>query len=403
MPSPKLARLQDESVAVAEKITALRAVEPANETEAASVNEQLSAASKRADEITAEVAAERALEAKVDALKACRASDSEPKAALEAKGPAIHRAVPRGQLRGFSSYEAADRAGRYLRALARRDKAEVRAMAGTSAGAGEELLAAELFNGFIDVLQYQSVGLQLASLYPTSTNSIIVPKIGTIVAEWFDENETITGDEPTTDSVEITLYKLGRIIEVSNELAEDVASGVALAQTVTNRLGLAIGTKVDDVWLNGDAGKGIAGLVDEIDAGNEVEQSEAQDGSDLAAVVGKIDSRAMNTAWVVSSEGWGHIMASSVVSQSTTIGDRVLPVVMGSPVYRVLGLPAGVLGLYGDFSMSTAIAYKASGLQIASSTDAAFAKDAVSFRGTQRVGLSNHDASFVAKLVTAGS
>jgi HK97 family phage major capsid protein len=400
MPSPKLARLQDESVTVTAEIETLRAMVPADEAEAKSINERLSERSNRAEEITAAAVAERALDAKVEALKAVRASDSEPLAAVEKKtAPAVH-VVPKAQLRGFGTYEAADRAGRFLRALARKDKAELRAMAGTSASAGEELLSPELFNGFIDVLQYSSVGLQLASLYPTSTNSIIIPKIGEIVADWFDENESITGDEATTDKVEITLYKMGRLIEVSNELVEDAASGVALASTVANRLGLAIAKKIDDVWLNGDNGKGIDGLVDEIPGGNEVEAGTDMDGADLAEIVGKIDSRAMNTAWVVSSEGWGHIMASSVVSQSTTIGERVLPVVMGAPVYRVLGLPAGTLALYGDFSMSSAVAYKANGLQIASSVDAGFAKDQVVFRGTQRVGISNHDASFVAKLVS---
>ena len=102
----------------------------------------------------------------------------------------------------------------------------------------------------------------------------------------------------------------------------------------------------------------------------------------------------------MSSAGWSHILKASVVTQSTTVGDRVLPVVMGSPVYRCLGLPAGTLALYGDFSMATAVAYKANGLQIAASTDAGFASDQVVYRGTQRVGISNHDASFVAKLVT---
>ena len=237
-------------------------------------------------------------------------------------------------------------------------------------------------------------------LFRSSTNSIIIPKIGTVVAEWFDENETITGDEATTDSVEITLYKAGRLVEVSNELVEDAAAGVALAQTVANRLGLAIATKIDDVWLNGDNAKSIDGLVGEVPGANEVEAGTDYDGADLAELVGRIDNRASNTAWVVSSEGWSHIMKSSVVSQSTMVGDRVLPVVMGSPVYRVLGLPAGTLALYGDFSMATAVAYKANGLQIASSVDAGFAKDAVTYRGTQRFGISNHDGSFVAKLVS---
>jgi len=402
MPSPKLARLQDESVTVTQEIETLRAMVPADEAEAKSITERLAVAEKRAEEIGVQAAHERALDAKLETLKAVRASDSEPRSEVERKAPAIHT-VPRGQLRGFGSYEAAEKAGRFLRALARRDRAEMRAMGGTSAGQGEELLSPELFNGFIDVLQYSSVGLQLASLYPTSSNSIIVPKIGEITAEWFDENETITGDEATTDKVELTLYKMGRLIEVSNELVEDVAAGVALASTVANRLGLAIAKKIDEVWLQGDNGKSIDGLVDEIDGANEVEAGTDLDGADLAQVVGKIDSRAMNTAWIVSSAGWGHIMASSVVSQSTTIGERVLPVVMGAPVYRCLGLPEGVLALYGDFSMATAVAYKANGLQIASSVDAGFAKDQTVFRGTQRVGISNHDASFVAKLVEAGS
>jgi HK97 family phage major capsid protein len=120
-------------------------------------------------------------------------------------------------------------------------------------------------------------------------------------------------------------------------------------------------------------------------------------------VVGKIDSRAMNTAWVCSSAGWEHIMKSSVVSQSTTIGDRVLPVVMGAPVYKCLGLPAGTLALYGDFSMATAVAVKSNGLVISASEHAGFSTDAVKYRGLQRVGIANHDASFVAKLVEAGS
>jgi HK97 family phage major capsid protein len=192
---------------------------------------------------------------------------------------------------------------------------------------------------------------------------------------------------------------MGRTIEISNELVNDSAAVVNLAQTVANRFGLAIAKKIDTVWLQGDGGKGIDGLVSEIAAGNTVTQGVDNDAVDLAELVGKVDARAMNTAWVVSSAGWAHIMKASVVTQSTTIGDRVLPVVMGSPVYKCLGLPAGTLAVYGDFSMATAVAYKANGLQVAASEHAAFAKDGVLFRGTQRVGIANHDASFVAKLV----
>lgn len=403
MPSAKTQLLTDEAAELANTITTLRAVETTDEAEARSISDRLEAATKRSDEVTEELARERMLDAKVETLRSVVKSDSEPRGVIESveakKAPAVH--VFPSQAKGFRSTAEAEVAGRALRALARRDVRELRAMSGTAAGAGDELVIPELFNGFIDVLSYASVGVQLASLYPTSSNSITIPKIGEVEAQFFTENTAITDDDATTSDVEIQLHKLGRLIKVSNELAEDVAAGVALAQTVANRLGLAIAKKIDEVWLQGAAAQSIDGLVDEIQAGNTVTAGADNDGVDLAEMVGLIDSRASNTAWVVSSAGWSHILKASVVTQSTTVGDRVLPVVMGSPVYRCLGLPSGTLALYGDFSMATAVAYKANGLQIAASTDAGFANDQVVYRGTQRVGISNHDASFVAKLVEA--
>jgi HK97 family phage major capsid protein len=403
MPSAKLAQLQDESVAIEKEITDLRAIEPKDDAEKAQIEQRLAERGERALEVAKLAQAEHDLDAKVAALRGVRAaSDSDSRATVEErKAPAVH-VMPGRDAKGFGSNEAAAKAGRFLRALARGDVNEMRAMGETSPtfdGKGSELVSPELFRGFIDVLGYSSVGLQVASLYQTSSNSIVVPKIGEIEASWFDEQGTMTGDEMTTDKVEIALHKMGRLIEISNELAEDAAAVVALAQTVANRFALAIGKKIDTVWLQGDAGKGIDGLVGEISNDNTVAQGVDNDGVDLAELVGKIDSRAVNTAWVVSSAGWAHIMKASVVTQSTTIGDRVLPVVMGAPVYRCLGLPTGTLALYGDFAMATAVAYKANGLQVAASEHASFAKDSVVFRGTQRVGIANHDASFVAKLI----
>lgn len=409
MPSAKLNRLQDEAATIATEIETLRAMTPADDAEKAKIEERLAERTARADEVSSEAKAERLLDAKVAALRDVTAtSDSDSRSTVEKaetrRGPAIH--IAGKALRGFGTTEAAEKAGRFLRALARGDMAEARAMGETSPtydGTGSELVSPELFRGYIDVLGYQSVGLQLAQVYTTSSHTLEIPTIGEIAAEWFDEHESVTEDDATTSKVTIPLYKAGRIISFSNELIQDAAAVVNLAQLAANRFALAIAQKIDDVWLNGDAGKSIDGLVDEIAAGNEVEAGVDFDGADLAEVVGKIDSRAANTAWVVSSAGWEHIMKSSVVSQSTTVGDRVLPTVMGAPVYKALGMPAGTLALYGDFSMATAVAVKANGLVVSASEHAGFATDAVKFRGLQRFGLANHDPSFVAKLVTAGS
>jgi len=411
MPSHATRKLQDELAQIGNEIETLqRSGEGvAGEEMAAALAERCD----RAESVRAQLEKSQEADARVDSvLASCRsavsagATDSRAdveRATETRKAPAVHIA-PSRELRGFGSDAAAEKAGRFLRALARGDLAEARAMGETSPtfdGKGSELVSPELFNGYIDVLGYASVGLQVASLYPTSSNSIVIPKIGEIEAEWFDEHGTITGDEMTTDKVEIALHKMGRLVEITRELVEDAASGVALASTVANRFGLAIGKKIDTVWLQGDEDKGIDGLVGAIGSGNAVEAGTANDGVDLAELVGKIDNRAGMTAWVVSSAGWAHMMKASIVTQSTTLGDRVLPVVMGSPVYRCLGLPSGTLALYGDFSMATAVAYKSNGLQIAASEHAGFAKDSVVYRGTQRVGIANHDASFVAKLVAA--
>ena len=409
MPSAKQLRLQDEAATITAEIETLRAMTPVDDAEKAKIEERLNERAARAGEVATECEAEKLLDAKVAALRAVTAtSDSDSRAVVEKaearKAPAIH--IAGKSLRGFGSNEAAEKAGRFLRAIARGDMAEARAMGETSPtydGSGSELVSPELFRGYIDVLGYQSVGLQLAQVYTTSSHTLEIPKIGEIAAEWFDEHETVTEDDATTSKVTIPLYKAGRILSFSNELIQDAAAVVNLAQLAANRFGLAIAKKIDETWLQGDAGKGIDGLVDEISAGNEVEAGIDFDGADLASLVGKIDSRAMNTAWVVSSAGWEHIMKSSVVSQSTTVGERVLPTVMGAPVYKCLGLPAGTLALYGDFSMATAVAVKANGLVVSASEHAGFAADAVKFRGLQRFGLSNHDASFVAKLVEAGS
>lgn len=406
MPSAKLNRLQDEAATIATEIETLRAMTPADDAEKAKIEERLNERAARAVEVANEAEAEKLLDAKVAALRGVTAtSDSDSRATVEKtearRGPAIH-VLPGKSLRGFGTTEAAEKAGRFLRAIARGDMAEARAMGETSPtydGSGAELVSPELFRGYIDVLGYQSVGLQVAQVYTTSSHTLEIPKIGEIAAEWFSEHATVTEDEATTSSVTIPLHKAGRIISFSNELIQDSAAVVNLAQLAANRFGLAIAKKIDEVWLQGDEAKGIDGLVGEIGNDNTVAAGADFDGADLASVVGKIDSRAMNTAWVVSSAGWEHLMKSSVVSQSTTIGERVLPTVMGAPVYKCLGMPAGTLALYGDFSMATAVAVKANGLVVSASEHAGFATDAVKFRGLQRFGLSNHDASFVAKLI----
>ena len=405
MPSPKLAQLQDEAATLTKTIADLRSVEPKDEADATSISERLAAAEKRSDEVTALAQRERDLDARIDALKSVTTSApaSAPASAVaQRKAPAIHIAR-----RGPVKADDLVAGGSFLRAIGMGAKpAELRNMGETSPtydDAGVELVSPELYRGFVETLAYQSVGVQLATVFETASNEFQIPKIGDIEADWVEELTDVDDEAMPTSRVDVPLHEVGRLVTISRRLLDD-AAGVANLATVFNRqISIAVGTKIDSVWLNGDEGKEIDGLVDLVTEGNTVEAGEDFDGGDLAEVVGKIDNRASNTAWVVSGAGWSHMLKSSLISQSTTVGERVLPTVMGVPVYRVLGLPAGTLALYGDFAMATAVVLKQNGLEVAASEHAAFKSNGIVYRGLQRFGLANHDPQFIAKLVTAGS
>ncbi len=405
MPSPKLRQLQDEAATLSKTIADLRAIEPKDDADRTDIEARLAAATTRSTEVEALAQREHDLDARLEGLRKVTAAApaSAPAAEIEKatrKAPAIHIAK-----RGPVNAENLIGGGAFLRAIGLGVKqAELRNMGETTPtydGAGVELVSPELYRGFLETLSYQSVGVQLATVFETSSNEFQVPKIGDITAVWAEELTDVDDEALPTSREDIKLYEAGKLVTISRRLLED-AAGVANLSVVFNRqISKAVGTKIDDVWLNGDAGKSIDGLVDLVD--EEVEAGADFDGGDLAELVGKIDSRASNTAWVVSGEGWTHMLKSSVISQSTPVGDRVLPTVMGAPVYRVLGLPAGTLALYGDFAMATAVVLKQNGLEVAASEHAAFKSNGVVYRGLQRFGLANHDPQFVAKLVAAGS
>ena len=93
-------------------------------------------------------------------------------------------------------------------------------------------------------------------------------------------------------------------------------------------------------------------------------------------------------------------------AQQTTMtvgGGRVVPTIFGAPVYLVKGLPATTLALYGDFKMSSAIAVKQSGLEIDVARELLIRNRQVLYAASQRAGVSNHDAQYVARLAKAAS
>jgi HK97 family phage major capsid protein len=130
-----------------------------------------------------------------------------------------------------------------------------------------------------------------------------------------------------------------------------------------------------------------------------VASAKATTAADLAELIGKVDPLAANTAWVCSPEGYGALMAANAGTGTMMLADASLPTVFGRPVYTTNQMPSGTLVLYGDFSLSTAVAVKASGFRVDALREVRSAFDQVRFVGKQRVGITNHAPEFVAKLI----
>lgn len=395
MPSAKLAKLQDESVAVTAEIETLRGMTPADEAEARSIEERLSAAELRAEQIATAAKRERELDAKVEALKGVRnVADSAP--TVTRKAPAIH--VRAGGVTGYESADSATAAGRYLRSIAR---GELRAMGETSPTfdeAGAELTApAELYGSIINMMNRQSVGLRVAAVFNTIAKKLTLPKVSEGSASFYAESGEVSPADLETTGVDVTLFGLRKATAVSNDLIED--SVVDVAALFTSNTANAFSTRIDTAWLQGDETAGITGLVGAVSSSVAVAAAKDTTAADLAELVGAIDPLAANTAWVVSPAGFGALLAAHAGTGSVMLADAMNPTVYGRPVYVTNGLPSGTLALYGDFSYATAVAVKASGLRVEALRELQALNDRTVFVAKQRVGIANHAPEFVAKLV----
>lgn len=388
-------KLQDEAAAVATKLEELRSIVPTDAAHASEIASEIDSLVLRAQELPGELEAAKAEDARqLSAISGLRDAVSTT-AAEPRKAPAIHIAK---KVEGFEDASQAVTAGEYLRGLAR---GEVRAMSTGGVGAGKEIVPEELFGNIINQMTRTSVGLRVASVFSTISNKISLPKAGDATAAFYAEAAEGSLTDIATSAVDVTLFGLRSLTAVSNDLIED--SIVDVAALFTRSVSNGFASKIDYAWLQGDATAGIDGLVGEVTVGNTIEVADAASttATELADMVGKVDPLAVNTSWVVSPVGFSALLAAHAGTGSVMLSDAMAPTVYGRPVYVTNGLPAGTLALYGDFSMATAVAVKASGLRIEALREVRAVNDQTLFVAKQRAGIANHAPEFVSKLVVA--
>jgi HK97 family phage major capsid protein len=406
MPSPKLARLQDDAAKVAAEITSLRALEPADDAERTRIEERLAALGEKADSIGKESAAERALDDRLASLRAVTGTaPSSPKAEaadeVESKTPDVRSGV-----KLFSSRKAAQAVGEYLKAVG---TGEARAMGETSPtynGIGAEYVYTELYNAIVNRLQYASVALQLATVVRPRGQKIDFPKVGDATAAIVAEGTATTDQDFVSSVASLTMHEIRASVAISRSLIED--SPLDIAGLVAERFSLAYAQRFDALWLAGQASNPtVTGLAGAVAAGNTITVAAGATATtlaNLADVVGKVDETVMGTSsWVCSRAGWVDLMKIWSAQQTTLTvgGGRVVPTIFGAPVYLVKGLPSTTLALYGDFSMSTAVGLKDTGLEIEAGREVLMRNRQVLYVAHTRFGVANHAPEFVARLAKA--
>lgn len=402
----KLRLAQDEIATLIPQIENLRNVDPSDDKDGAAAA-ALERALTRADELNVVVERENAIEARLASArsKLTAVSDSEPRAAVEKGETTTDRVDVRSGVQAYSSAKAAGLVGGYLRQLF---TGEIRAMGETSStydAKGAEYVIGELYNAIVNRLQYASVGLQLATVVRPVGAKISFPKVGDATASFVGEG-TATSDQDLSTSVsDLTLYEMRASVAVSRSLLDD--SPIDVAGLVAERFALSYAQKFDATWLGGNASSPtITGLAGAVAAGNTitVAANAATSLANLADVVGKVDETVMGTSsWVVSRAGWVDLMKIWSAQQTTMTvgGGRVVPTVFGAPVYLVKGLPSTTLALFGDFSMSSVIGIKDSGLEIEAGREILMRNRQVLYVANTRFGVANHAPEFVGRLAKA--
>jgi len=407
MPSPKLARIQDEAAKVAAEINDLRSLEASDDAERARIDERLSALAVRADALGKDASAERDLDEKLASLRAVTGTPaSSPKATEKADLEGFQEPSDvRSGIKLFSSRRAAEAVGHYLKAVG---IGESRAMGETSTtydGIGSEYVVKELFGAIVNRLQYASVALQLATVVRPRGQKIDFPKVGDATASLVAEGTATTDQDLVTSVGALTMYEMRGSVAISRSLIED--SPLDVAGLVAERFALAYAQKMDSLWLAGQASNPtITGLAAAVAAGNTitVAANASTTVANLADVVGKVDETVMGTsAWVCSRAGWVDLMKIWSAQQTTQTvgGGRVVPTIFGAPVYLVKGLPSTTLALYGDFSMSTAVGLKDTGLEIEAGREILMRNRQVLYVANTRFGVANHAPEFVGRLAKA--
>jgi len=416
-----LKKLQDEAVALANRIDAVRAVE-AEDTTARDV--ELIDLNKRADELTAKIDFEKKV---VESAKNLRSVVERCSPAPEVKEERSEKvrveAVPfSGRLRAFENAKDAYSVGMWLKAKSGDADAkrwcqdhgvEARAQGSTGATTGSAFVPDSMSSAVIRLVDQYSAFAQNATNVVMPSDVLLFPRrTAGATAYWIDENAAITASDPTSNQVTLTAKKVTGAVVIASELLQD--SIISIADWITAELALTISNAVETAAWSGNPSNApaVAGLVTS-HTGGLLASSAATYAASLVTAAGdtpeevtKANLLAMMAAvpqhsragakWFCSPYFFASCMQNLDLAQGGSVGMTagMGPTFLGSPVVLTDRLPSGadstgaIMALYGNMANSSYYGIRQA-IEIASSDQVNFLSDQTVIRAVARVAITH--------------
>src|SRR5665213_1374010 len=334
-----------------------------------------------------------------------------------------------GRLKAFTgprAEERAHRAGTWARAtlfgdanakLWCRDNsiALTKASAESPNTAGGFLVPDELLRSIVNLRELAGAFRQAAEIVPMSRDTLNWPRrTGGLTAYFLAENTAPPESQVTLDSIGLTAKKIGALVKMSSELADDSAADIG--EFLASEVAYAFAAKEDDCGFNGDGTstyggmRGVAQLIlDGTHAAAKVTAATGHntfgtlDATDLAALIAAVQAIALPGArWyctvfayantfcrLAAANGGGHTAA--MVNGRLEASYLGFPIVISQKLPQIgTSLSGSVMMLFGDLSLAAALGERR-GVTVRRLAERFADADQIGIMGTERFNINVHD------------
>ena len=418
-----LKKLQDEAVALANRIDAVRAIEgdgdkiAERDLELETLNTDAAKLSKKIEFERAVVESSKNLRSVVDRCTPA------PEATEERSEKVRIEAVPfSGRLRAFENAQDAYSVGMWFKAKSGDAEArrwcqdhgiESRAQGSTGSTTGASFVPDILSSTVIRLVDQYSAFAQNATNVQMPSDVLLFPRrTAGATAYWIDENVAITASDPTSNQVTLTAKKVTGAVTIASELLQD--SIVSIADWIAAELALTLGNAVEDAAWSGNPSNApaVAGLVSTYTGGLLAASAATYAASlvtaagdtpdevtkaNLLAMMAKVPQHSRQGAkWFCSPFFFASCMQSLDLAQGGSVGlsQGMGLTFLGSPVVLTDRLPSGadstgvIMALYGNMANSSYYGVR-QGIEIASSDQVNFLSDQTVIRAVARVAITH--------------